>query len=274
MHGIKSLRQLPQTFIIGKRCPVSQSFLMRPNPLPLFGQLGCIVSRSNRSMVALTLIAYGLATVQTGTSFAYSGEPILNSPSAYRVLTFGVTVNLNGSAKGRGSAGTATVDSTTVYRNQGEAGTASLVIPQLQSGPAALDLGIVATWDGKPVTLTTQPGSPSGGAVESDLTASVALRTQGTHALRIHYVMPLQKIGYSGNRLKGVYLLNSKQPLGLFTFAFKYTPQVVFNLPNLKPNLGWQSALTGSAVRKVNFTPPDEPASIEFYPNGFAPIGQ
>jgi hypothetical protein len=242
----------------------------------MLGQLKRQASRLNRAMVNLALLSFVATTAGTGLApapYAYSGEPILTSSMPYKLVSYSVSMNIDTNQRGR-ATGTVTVDSTMVFRSEGPAGTAALSIPVIQGGPSAAELDIKAAWDKRPLNLQTQPSKPMGAEMESDMSASVPLRAQGTHALRVHYTMPLQNVGYSGNEFQVSYLMNSNAPAGLFTFGIKYSPDSVFNLPTISPNLGWQIGRNGAAMRAVNFTPPNGPVTMQFYPNGFKQIGR
>jgi hypothetical protein len=215
----------------------------------------------------VTLLAFATA------AYAFSGEPVLSSSFPYKILTYSVTITIDQESHGRAS-GTATVDTTTVYRNQGGAGTGTLVIPEVFNGPAVPDLGMTVTWDKQPVTLQPMATKPYGQDQERDLNASVALRADGTHALRVHYTMSLQKAGYGANQFKLGYLMSDQAPIGLLTFAFKYTPASVFTLPNVMPDWHWQVGRSGASSRQVNFTPKKDFVTMQFYPNGFNQIGK
>jgi hypothetical protein len=204
----------------------------------------------------------------------------LKSDFAYRVVTESVEIEL-GAASGGGPDGTATVTSTTVYRNMGGNGSGHLTIPQRrwargQNGDPSLDLS--ATWDGAPVQLAAAASASSTGpkgivTVNKDLLGDVPLKDQATHVLKITFKEPLQKTGYGLNQFKAAYLLTAGQPIELFTMAFRYADQVVFRQPVATPRLGWQIGPKGASMRKTNWTPGDQIAAIQFYPYGFTPIG-
>ena len=233
----------------------------------------CHLRAYNPNVSPLLLL---LAQTSSQTALDYSGLPILNSAMPYRVLTHGVTLDIGGST-GRGPNGSVFVSSTTVYRHQGGAEKATIVIPRHRQGDGAPDFDVTATWDNAPLELQPTTTNLSGDAspgTESDLTATVPLRQDGTHALRISYSTSLQHMGYNGTQRKAAYLLDGKQPIELLSIAYRYPPQVVFGLPIAEPEEGWEIGSKGASARLANITPPNQVSDIVFYPNSFKPIGK
>jgi len=229
--------------------------------------------------MSLFTLAIALGVVAP-TPWDYSGLPMLKSPNPYRILTSTTNIDLQKAEHGGGPGSIVIVTSTTVYRNQGAAGQATLTIPRHRVGGAgagAPDFQITATWDNQPVTfqaaLITQTGSGEAIDVESDLTATVPIRSQGTHALRITCQEPLQQTGYGSVQYRTGYLLTGENPIEQMNVNYRYPPQVVFDLPTAKPDLGWQKGAKGVTIRKSNFVPAGQLTNIEFYPAGFKPIG-
>lgn len=202
----------------------------------------------------------------------YSGEPVLSSSAPYRIVTYAVTINIDAAPKG-GPAGTATVDSLTTYRNLGGPLTATLTIPRTELGPGIPSFPIAVNWDSQSLLLSNLQARKVGGDTEADLTVPVKLKAQGTHSLRVHYVVPLSKVGYGDNQYRTAYGLDPSHPIELFSIAYRYSGKVVFGLPQVTPGLGWKVGYDGAAVRLTNFTPNRSPSTITFYANGFGSIG-
>lgn len=224
----------------------------------------------------MSLLLLLLAQTSSQTPLDYSGLPILNSAAPYRVLTHGVTLDVGG-AVGRGPNGSVFVTSTTVYRHVGGAEKATIVIPRHRQGEGAPDFDVTATWDNAPLQLQPSGSNLTGDTspgTESDLTATVPLRQDGTHALRISYSTQLQHMGYGANQRKMAYLLDGKQKIELLSIAYRYPAQVVFGLPAAEPDLGWQIGNKGVSARMADFTPPEQVSDIVFYPNSYKPIGK
>ena len=223
-------------------------------------------------MIAISLLL--AAQTAGGSGMAYSGEPELNSFAPYRIVTHGVTIDLD-AASGGGPAGTATVNSLTTYRNQGGAGKATLILPRSQFGPDIPTFDITATWDGQPIVLHNGQASRSDSPqiTKEDLVASVPLKAQGTHALRVHLVVPVRKAGYGSVEYETGYGLNSDRPIELFSIAYRYPGHVVFGLPQVRPAMGWEVGNAGAATRKTGFTPAQPLTVIKFYPDSFGTIG-
>lgn len=212
-----------------------------------------------------------LIALPANTTLDYTGLPQLTAPSAYDIRGHTATIKVD--------SDTVTVESTTEYRYRGDTATGQILIPRVRVDPdnptpEPPTFAVDATWDKQPIvfnTVTVQPtdaGGPSG-AVKSYLSANVVLGKQATHALRLKITTPLGRTGKSPQRRIAGYLLEGKVPIGVLNISFQYGPPTVFNLPDVAPKLGWQYGTHGAFIRKTNYTPTGEIASIAFWPGGF-----
>lgn len=207
----------------------------------------------------------------TDTTLDYTGLPQLAAPVPYEIQTQNTTIEVEG--------GTVTVDSTTVVRNRGDAATGTILVPRRRAGDTASGqptFTVEATWDKKPLTLAPVADRGTSERVDvrvtryaSDLAASVPLGKQATHALRLHATIALGRTGRSPQKRVAGYLLEGGVPFGTLNLSFKYGPPTVFNLPDVAPDYGWQVGTRGAFVRRTNFAPNGDIASIAFYPGGF-----
>jgi hypothetical protein len=199
---------------------------------------------------------------QLGEKAAYSGSPELISQNGYRILTENVSVNLMSDDRVR-------IASTTVYRNQGSATTATVKILdsvlQFASGPTVL----AATWDNVPITL--KPTTDASGKWYG--IATVSLDAQATHSLSVNLFSKLTNSGYAKDEEGFRYRLTGSVPVDLFSMAYRYPSGIVFGLPTVQPDLGWEVGNRGASIRKTNFNPNNVDTSIEFYVNSMRPLG-
>lgn len=213
------------------------------------------------------------ATLPENAILDYSGLPALRGASV-RVMTHGVSLNV-------GDDGTVTVQSTTVYRNLSKKdSTAVVYIPRRRHSPAsdgsAPDFVIQASWDRLPISLkATEPHVPDEPLTQAaDLMASVPLKAEGTHALRIAYKTKFGKGGYGMDQRFVGYLLGGTQQIELLSLAYRYGGKTVFSLPTPTPNIGWEVGNSGVHTRRQPFTPNGVLTTIAFYPGDFSPIGK
>lgn len=207
-------------------------------------------------------------------SFQFTGLPAVQSGGLH-TQTCGVTV-----------AATETscdVTSQTVYKNPGEAGTATILIPRRRIGDEHSgnpNFALTATWDNKPVSLAThasRAGASIGNGLfsyESDLTAQVPLVKGGTHVLRIHCKTDVGKCGFDMKQKVVGYLLDGSDSIYGLNVSYPYGGKTVFRLPEVFPSdFEWQVGEHGAFARKPNFTPGNQLTYITFYPGGFKHIG-
>ena len=212
-----------------------------------------------------------LLALPLDTSLDYTGLPQLASSMPYEIRGHSATVKVEGD--------TVVVESTTEYRNRGDATTATILVPRRragdgESGPPSF--AVEATWDKRPLRFapaadrgTSERLDATHTRYASDLAATVNLGRQSTHALRLRATLPLGKTGAAPRKSIAGYLLEGGVPIGTLNVAFKYGPPTVFNLPTVAPDLGWQVGTRGAFARKKGYLPTGEVASIAFYRGGF-----
>lgn len=205
------------------------------------------------------------------TTLDYTGLPQLATSREYEIRGHSATIRVEGD--------TVVVESTTEYRNRGEAGGATILVPRRRSGDdrsGQPTFTVEATWDKRPLRLN--PVSTRGKSERlnertteyaSDLTATVPFGRQSTHALRLKTTLPLGRTGPAPQRRFAGYLLEGGVPIKTLNLSFKYGPPTVFNLPKIEPNYGWQVGTQGAFVRKTDYAPDGQVAAISFYKGGF-----
>ena len=212
-----------------------------------------------------------LLLLPQNTTLDYTGLPQLASPSAYTIRGHSATIRIEGS--------TVVVESTTEYRNQGDAGGATLLVPRRRMGDETSGqptFTVEATWDKRPIRLSPTAARGSSERLSdtetryaSDLTARVNLGRQATHALRLRATLPLGRTGPAPQKRIAGYLLEGGVPISVLNLSFKYGPPTVFNLPTVAPAYGWQVGIRGAFVRKTDYTPDGQAATVAFYNGGF-----
>lgn len=212
-----------------------------------------------------------LIALPPDTTLDYTGLPQLASSQPYEARGHSATLRIEGS--------TVVVESTTEYRNRGDAGTATVLVPRRRSGDensGQPTFTVEATWDKRPVRLmpvaargTSERLGARQTGYASDLSAGVPLGRQSTHALRLRATLALGKSGKGAVRRIAGYLLEGGVPIGVLNVAFQYGPPTVFGLPDADPAMGWQIGDRGAFFRKAGFRPEGQVASISFWPGGF-----
>ena len=210
-------------------------------------------------------------TLAPATTLDYTGLPQLAAPTPYEIRGHSATIRVEGDR--------VTVESTTEYRNRGEAGTATVLVPRRRNGDETSGqptFPVDATWDKRPIRLlpvasrgTSETTGPKQVEYRSDLSAKVPFGKQATHALRLRVTLPLGKTGATPPKALAGYLLEGGVPFGVLNLSFKYGPPTVFNLPDVMPAGGWQVGTHGAFLRRANTTPNGELAGIAFYKGGF-----
>lgn len=212
-----------------------------------------------------------LLALPPDTTLDYTGLPQLASPQPYEIRGHSATIRIDGN--------TVVVESTTEYRNRGGAGTATLLVPRRRAGDEQSGqptFNVEATWDKKPIKLSPTGSRGSSERIDarqtqyaSDLTATVSLGKQSTHALRLRATTALGKAGRGPKQRIAGYLLEGGVPFGVLNLTFQYGRPTVFGLPEAAPSLGWQIGDRGAFVRKTDYTPSGEIATVAFWPGGF-----
>ncbi len=205
------------------------------------------------------------------TTLDYTGLPQIAATTPYEIRGHNVTVRVEGD--------TYTIESTTEYRNRGDAGTATVLVPRRRSGDATSGqptFTVEATWDKNPIKLSPVASRGASDRVDarvtqyaSDLSATVPFGKQATHALRLRATLAVGRTGRSPQKNMVGYALEGGVPIGVLNLTFQYGPPTVFNLPTVRPDYGWQVGTHGAFVRKTNYTPKGDVASIAFYKGGF-----
>ncbi len=223
---------------------------------------------------AIALLTLGGQRLPDNPSFDYSGLPQLRTVEKVEIQFHNVTLQV-----GLVKEGYVDVSTTTLYKNKtNQAVKATLIVPRRRvgdanSGQPAFD--VTATWDSKPLPLI--PASDRGYSeivgkavkYSSDLSAKVRLAPGATIALRINYQVPIGKSGYEQKQRVAGYLFDGDKTIGQVNIAYKYNEQTVFRLPEMHPNLGWQTGDKGSYVREDNYWPDNQMTYLTFYPGGF-----
>ena len=212
-----------------------------------------------------------LIALPPDTTLDYTGLPQLAVPSPYDIRGHSATLKVEGN--------TVVVESTTEYRNRGEAAQATILVPRRRAGDEGSGqptFNVEATWDKRPVKLlpvaargTSERINARQTTYASDLSATVLFDKQATHALRLRATLALGKAGRSPQRRIAGYLLEGGVPIGVLNVAFQYGRPTVFDLPTAEPNLGWQIGEKGAFARKADYTPKGDVATIAFWPGGF-----
>src|SRR4051812_2180806 len=89
-----------------------------------------------------------LIALPPDTTLDYTGLPQLAAPMAYEIRGHSATLKVEGN--------TVVVESTTEYRNRGDAGSATILVPRRRAGDEASGqptFSVEATWDKKPIKL-------------------------------------------------------------------------------------------------------------------------
>jgi hypothetical protein len=209
-------------------------------------------------------IPFLAAALAVPTDTSWSGLPRLEAATPYRIVTESVTATIEGT-NGRGVSGLYDVESLTQYRNIGAVGRVTIHIPW-PTGAAGDHGAPVVWWDGQRVATNRPPES-------NEVRATASFKANGTHSLKIDFSAKLARWGEGSRQVALGYKLAGGQAVELFTMAFKYSNRVVFTLPTIEPDLGWQIGYSGAATRQTNFVPGDRVVQMIFYPNGFEPIG-
>lgn len=212
-----------------------------------------------------------LLALPVDTSLDYTGLPQLAAPTPYQIRGHSATLKVEGD--------TVVVESTTEYRNRGDAATATILVPRRRLGDdnsGQPTFSVEGTWDKKPIKLspiatrgTSEKLSTGATAYASDLSVTLPFDKQATHALRLRATLSLGKAGKGPQRRVAGYLLEGGVPIDILNIAFQYGKPTVFDLPEAAPDLGWQIGEKGAFARKADFTPNGEIASIAFWKGGF-----
>lgn len=216
----------------------------------------------------------GMLTLQTGAwpenpSTDFSGIPQVSGTVS--IVSHNVQVELYPRY--------ATVTSTTLVKNNGGVGAASIKIPRerigdQQSGFPTFE--IKATWVNQPLTLKPTSGSKVDGPhslYTNWLTGTGAMKAGGSYALRISYLVPLGRSGFDHKQNFAAYDLSTSSPIGTLMCSYKYANGVVFRLPETRPDIGWQVGSRGVFKRWENYTGDAGISNLAYYPGGFKDIG-
>lgn len=187
----------------------------------------------------------------------WSGIPAISAPTTH-IQFHNVTLTINKTY--------VDVASTTLVKNDGGPGVASIAIYQSQLGGTSLPpVPVTATWAGKPLAIAGWSGSRGASAA----TTSAPMLNLGSYALRISYRVPIGISGFDHKQRVAAYDLTSAAPIGTLMVTYAYAPGVVFHLPDMGPNLGWQIGPKGAFVRINDYDGKAGLSSCAFYPGGF-----
>lgn len=223
---------------------------------------------------ALGLLAFSTQRVPNNASFDYSGLPQLRTAEKVDVQAHSVTVNV-----GLIKEGYVDVSALTLYKNM-TAGRirATLIVPRRRLGDANSGqpgFDISATWNKAPLALVPASdhgySEPAGNLVKysSDLSAKVTLDAGATYSLRINYEVPIGKAGYEQKERVAGYLFDGDKTIDQLNITYKYNEKTVFDLPDMRPNMGWQVGYGGAFIRETNYWPDNQLTYMQFYPGGF-----
>jgi hypothetical protein len=173
---------------------------------------------------------------------------------------------------------------------------ATILLPVVAQNPLlgrGYDIRFQATWDRNPVSIVPavssktieEPNRLVGvrnrvpyARAERAHGIKVTFKANATHALRLRWQAPIGRGGLDGMLRFVIYDTSSASdwgPVDQFNFALRYTPEVVFQTYEAKPNWGWQIGPRGAFFKRVNFQPGSDPlVRFVYYPGGFEKIGQ
>lgn len=210
----------------------------------------------------------------------YSGLPRFVGDVPYRIESSVVTVSLDARDKSAGPYGSATFQTTTLFRNTGSAAwTAEAVIPRrrigdAKSGPPTFD--VQATFNRAPVLLTPMGRAQMAGGrgmevdYTNDVSGQVTVPPGGSSTLRTTFKLPIGRAGYEQKQRMTGYLLAGDVPVGQIQVAFKYDQHTVFGLPTITPKApDWQIGRTGAFLRRNAAATHDQLLAFVFYPGGY-----
>ncbi|MCX7800799.1 MAG: hypothetical protein N2109_10710 [Fimbriimonadales bacterium] len=173
---------------------------------------------------------------------------------------------------------------------------ATILLPVVAQNPLVgrgYDIRFEATWDRNPVAVV--PASAPKTFEDPELLVGVrnklpyarserihgikvTFKASSTHALRLRWEAPIGRGGLDGMLRFAVYdtsLAADWGPVGQFNFALRYTPEVVFQTYEAKPDWGWQIGPRGAFFKRTGFQPgSDALVRFVYYPGGFEKIGQ
>ncbi len=223
---------------------------------------------------AIALVALAGQRLPQNASFDYSGFPELRTAEKVEVQTHSVTANV-----GYLKEGYVDVTSLTVFRNDTNSKLrATLIVPRRRLGDANSGqptFDISATWNNTALDLipASEKGysEPAGNSVRysSDLCAKVTLDPLATYSLRISYEVPIGKSGYEQKQRIAGYLFDGDRTIKQMNISYKFNDRTVFDLPEMRPNLGWQVGYGGAFIRENNYWPDNQLTYMVFYPGGF-----
>ncbi|MEJ5169420.1 MAG: hypothetical protein WHU10_00370 [Fimbriimonadales bacterium] len=244
----------------------------------------------------MSLAAFALlVAAQTGpnlpkdVAIVYAGVPTCTGARGVRMQGLNVSATLNRE--------TASFELLCWFKNSSATDVpATLAIPVVAQNPSlgrGYDIRFEATWDKAPVAIVpalsdqafSDPDLLVGvrnkvpyGRRERTHGVKVVFKANATHALRLKWQSPIGKGGLDG-MLRYVAFDTAGAagwgPVGQFNFALRYSPSVVFQTYEAKPNWGWQIGPRGAFFKRVDFQPGDDGlVRFVYYPGGFDKIGE
>ncbi|MCO5296084.1 MAG: hypothetical protein M9921_04440 [Fimbriimonadaceae bacterium] len=236
------------------------------------------------SMLAAIALAGTLASPQAKGvpephSIVYSGIPGMIGDAEVRMDSHSVTMTI-----GNGSV---TVDTLTLLKNTRAADSAVKVKFPWTSRCTNDDFlvppsTLAATWDKTALKLEPDWRDVATANLgprfrQKVYLADVTIKANATHALRVHYTMPLGRGGLDNLLRVAAYGTTYAEywhgPIGRFQISLKYSPQTVFQVYSAMPNWGWQIGPNGAFLRKDGLAQGGEVLLFSFYPGGFQGIG-
>lgn len=102
-----------------------------------------------------------------------------------------------------------------------------------------------------------------------DMEATITLGANATGAFQTRATIPLGRAGFDWKMRATGYLLSGNHPIDQVSISYRTHSGVVFRLPQVRPDLGWQIGASGAHTRQTNFVPGNRISWISFYPGGF-----
>ncbi len=224
-------------------------------------------------ITALALLVVADQTFPKGTSFEYSGIPVVKGSNSVRTISHNVRFVI-----GKLSA---TANSLTLFKNDSAAPVhCTIRVPRYRLSPkggTGSDFTATAIWNKATLTLTPDLVANDTGDDETDvilgqwdLVARVDLKAKETASLKLTFATPTGVTGYAQTQRITGYQMPPSGSIGQVNIAFGYSQRDVFNLPTLGPaDWKWQVGRTGSFIRQSDFSPKGELVTFAYFKSGF-----